>query len=191
MLSLGGKLYDNIWVATGRKVSAGTNPAYPESLPRIGADTWRCLACHGWDYKGSGGEPGRHKVGKAFPDLTGLAGTDPAVIAGRIIAPPHHLPDDVATDLVVEVPSLFAGLGQYGRNSLFDRGGKTDGDLAEGRNVYEGACTNCHHPDGRARLVGEFGDRSPWAGLRGAVRNRRRTRYSMAFQARTCRPLAF
>ncbi len=99
-------------------------------------------------------------AGKAFPSLTSLAGTDPAVIAKKIVAPPHQLPDDVAIDLVVEVLSLFISLGQYDRNSFLGSDGKADGDLAKGRDIYEGACMNCHRPDGRARLVGEFGDNS-------------------------------
>ncbi len=160
VLSLGGKLYDNIWVTTDTKPPSGTNPAYPESLPQIGTDTWRCVACHGWDYKGSDGELGRHKAGKAFPNLTGLAGTDPAIIAKKMAEAPHKLPDDVAIDLVVEVLSLFISLGQYERNSFFGGDGKADGDVVKGRDIYEGACMNCHRPDGKARLVGEFGDKS-------------------------------
>jgi len=72
-LAWGGLVYDKFWVTN----PDGTLPAPPATLPagtagtvaandswpvdnakKVGADTWRCVACHGWDYAGVDGQFG-------------------------------------------------------------------------------------------------------------------------------------
>ena len=160
VLSLGGKLYDNTWVATNQPLPDGANPAYPKSLATVPTDTWRCVSCHGWDYKGTDGALGKTSKESAFRSLTSLAGKEPEEIAKLIKAPPHRLPDGVNIDLVADVLSLFISLGQYDRDSFLDTTGNAKGDIVKGRDIFEGACMNCHRPDGRSQLTGEAGDRS-------------------------------
>lgn len=160
VISLGGKLYDDIWVTTGDKPPAGRHPAYPKSLPDIGSDSYRCPACHGWDYMGKDGHLAKAAEGVPFRSLRYLAGEDPQKIAELINAAPHILPKGNMPNLAVEILSLFISLGQYDHESFFDAKGKAKGDPARGRNIFEGACMTCHRPDGRAILTGEKGDRS-------------------------------
>ncbi len=160
VLSLGGKLYDNTWSTTNQPFPDGSNPAYPKSQSTVPTDTWRCVSCHGWDYQGTDGALGKVSKDKAFRSLTSLAGREPEEIAKLIKAPPHRLPDGVNIDLVADVLSLFISLGQYDRDSFFDATGKASGDVVKGRDIFEGACMNCHRPDGRSQLTGEAGDRS-------------------------------
>ncbi len=70
-LAWGGLIYDKFWATD----SDGTLPAPPASLPadpaggvvtnvswpatnvtQKGVNTWRCVACHGWDYVGAAGQ---------------------------------------------------------------------------------------------------------------------------------------
>ena len=55
MLSLGGKLYDDLWPILELPPPEGRNPAFADRAP-TDHDTWRCVSCHGWDYGGAGGE---------------------------------------------------------------------------------------------------------------------------------------
>lgn len=160
VLSLGGKMYDDIWVTTNQPFPDGANPAYPKSLATVPSATWRCVSCHGWDYKGNEGALGQTNKNAAFRSLTSLAGLEPEEIAKLIKAPPHRLPEGVNIDLMADVLSLFISLGQYDRDSFFDTMGKASGDVVLGRDIFEGACMNCHRPDGRSQLTGEPGDRS-------------------------------
>jgi thiosulfate dehydrogenase len=166
VISLGGKLYDDVWVTTGGKAPAGRHPAYPKSLPDIGSDSYRCPACHGWDYMGKDGHLGTAAAGVPFRSLRHLAGEDPQKIAELINAAPHILPQGNMPGLAVEILALFISLGQYDRPSFLDDTRTAKGDPARGRNIYEGACMTCHRPDGRAILTGERGDRSSlgWIG---------------------------
>lgn len=77
VISLGGKLYDDVWVTTGTTPPAGSHPAYPKTLPAIGSASYRCPACHGWDYMGKDGHLGTSAPGVPFRSLRHLAGEDP------------------------------------------------------------------------------------------------------------------
>ena len=56
LISLGGKLYDDLWTVTELAPPDGANPAYPANPDVEARDTWRCVSCHGWDYRGREGE---------------------------------------------------------------------------------------------------------------------------------------
>ena len=160
IVSLGGKLYDNLWTATATKPPAHRNPAFPPVPEVDDADTWRCVSCHGWDYKGIAGERavlGRHK---AFKDLRPLADKDPKAIADKIRNSHPDIPDKAIPDFVLEVLAIFISVGMYDRDALIDDTNRISGDRDRGRDIFEGACMNCHQPDGRMPLRGEAGDRS-------------------------------
>ena len=160
ILALGGKLYDDIWVMTGVPAPPGTHPAYPKSLPQIGPTSRRCVACHGWDYGGKNGERGKLGTDDAFVSLRPLAGQDPKLIEKRILAPPHDYPPEVMSEMTLSLLALFLSLGQFDQSLVVDAQGRGIGDPVRGRDIFEGACMNCHQPDGKAHLIGEHGDRS-------------------------------
>ena len=161
VLSLGGKLYDNLFTMTEAPNPEKTNPAYPDYLSSESLGTWRCVACHGWDYSGQEGERGRVAgKSKAFVSLRKLADSDPAAIAEKIKAPPHVYDLKALPENVVELLALFVSLGQYDRGAIISPDGKSKGTAKAGQLVFEGACANCHQLDGRAYLRGEKGDRS-------------------------------
>ncbi|NNF79726.1 MAG: hypothetical protein HKN05_17015 [Rhizobiales bacterium] len=46
-ISLGGKLYDNHWLVSGKQPPEDPNPLYPPEVKTTPANTWRCVSCHG------------------------------------------------------------------------------------------------------------------------------------------------
>jgi thiosulfate dehydrogenase len=159
MLSLGGKLYDDLWPILELPPPEGRNPAFADRAA-TDHDTWRCVSCHGWDYAGAGGERAGVAPRAAAASLVPLKGTDPAIVIEKIIAPPHPFPSDALPDLALFLLGAFISDGQYERSRILDEDGKARGDPDAGRAIFEGACINCHELDGRAFLKGEVGDPS-------------------------------
>jgi cytochrome c553 len=159
MLSLGGKLYDDLWPILELSPPAGRNPGFADESSND-YDTWRCVSCHGWDYYGAEGERAGTAPRTAAPSLIPLAGIDPAIIIERIIAPAHPFPSDALPDLAVFLLGAFISEGLYDRDRILDDGGGARGHPDAGRAIFEGACINCHELDGRAFLRGEVGDPS-------------------------------
>ena len=152
-IAYGGRLYDSWFETLGVEGPQARHPAYPSDGPMTGPDTWRCVACHGWDYRGSG-DPA--VAGKS---LLGLAGTPPRAIAAMVRAAPHgftgrQIPDDALASL-----AAFLSQGIHDRSGFLDGRGMSVGDAERGRAPYEGICASCHQIDGMAYISAEEGDR--------------------------------
>ncbi len=154
LVSLGGKLYDDLWRVLDQSPPPEANPGFPAGGLYSTRDSWRCVTCHGWDYSGV------EIDGKRFPGLTALRGVDPYVVAERIRDPRHPFPVGQVSDLTVTLLGLFISQGQYATSDFLDAGGSALGNPEAGQAIFEGACINCHQIDGRRFLNGERGDRS-------------------------------
>lgn len=163
LVSLGGKLYDDLWIVLDEAPPPDANPAFPAGGLYSTRDSWRCVTCHGWNY--SGAEVG----GKRFPSLTGLKGKAPEEIAARITDPKHPFPADKVSELSITLLAVFLSQGQYESREFIDAKGEALGDPEGGQAIFEGACINCHQIDGKRYLNGERGDKSS---LGWVVRNR-------------------
>lgn len=159
LLSLGGKIYDNLWIMMEESEPTSDNREFPARVSKE-LGTWRCVSCHGWDYRGSNGERGKHGISHEFTDLTRWAGEDISAIQKEIRDPPHIYDSNQLNDAAVELLSVFISAGQYPKDQILDAKGMSLGDPANGQAVFEGACMNCHDTDGRAYLRGEIGDKS-------------------------------
>ena len=53
LLSLGGKLYGDLWLVLDVEPPAEGNPAIPAEAAAAVRATWRCVTCHGWSYSGA------------------------------------------------------------------------------------------------------------------------------------------
>ncbi len=160
VLSIGGKLYDNLFTMTGQEPPKESNPSFPDYVSSKSLGTWRCVSCHGWDYSGADGERGATGKSAAFRNLRAMAGLDPKIIAAKIRSAPHSYSADVLPDFVVDILALFLSIGQYDRVVLLDEKRQSKGSAEAGQPIFEGACSNCHQLDGRAYLRGERGDKS-------------------------------
>ena len=160
VMSLGGKLFDDVFVMTETKAPSKPNPDYPNYIKPDGLGTWRCVACHGWDYRGQAGERGRHAKSLAFKSLAHLEGVEPADILKRFkVVHPSYF-GKILVNQAPEFLSMFLSGGQYVRGKLLDANNKGTGSAGAGQAIFEGACANCHQLDGMAFLRGEPGDKS-------------------------------
>jgi mono/diheme cytochrome c family protein/cytochrome c553 len=154
LLSLGGTLYDDVWAVLAEEPPQPRNPRVGPDLPIDDRASWRCVTCHGWDYAGA-------RIGNIrYPELRSLEGMDQEWIAERIRDPAHPYPGDQLPEMAVTLLAAFISLGQYDFSSFIDAAGLATGESEIGRDIFEGACTNCHQLDGRRFLRGEPGDRS-------------------------------
>ncbi|NNF78255.1 MAG: c-type cytochrome [Rhizobiales bacterium] len=160
VLSIGGKLYDNLFTMTGQEVPKTANPNFPDYVSSKSLGTWRCVSCHGWDYSGADGERGGTGKSLAFRSLRKMVGLDPKIVVTKFRSAPHGYDAEVLPDYVVDILALFLSVGQYDRDLLLDDKGASKGNAEAGQPIFEGACSNCHQLDGRAYLRGERGDKS-------------------------------
>lgn len=118
-----------------------------------GVDTWRCVSCHGWDYKGADGAFRSGPNFTGFPgiyDSRGIEFSEFQALMDGSANPDHNFSAYLnATDV--------ASLGLFIQNGLIDDNEFIDpvslkvlgGDLQQGNELYTSACASCHGDDGR------------------------------------------
>lgn len=150
-LAAGGRIYDTWWDALDRKKPDGTNPSYPATGKRTGATTWRCVECHGWDYKG---KDGLYRAGERFTGIKGIRnarGHSTEQLVATIRAAPHNYTPEMIRDDEVKRLAAFIQSGQHDADLYIDReSGKVRGDAARGAALFQTQCAACHGYDGRA-----------------------------------------
>jgi len=157
----GGQLWDEWWTVNQAPEPSGTHPLYPPGGQQSGSITFRCMECHGWDYKGKDGWYG------SGPHYTGIRG-----VYGSTMSPAEMF------DLVKLASGPNGhGFGAYGLNDVdiwdlveFMQTRVIDtaeyitpaaqflGDPEYGQIHYEQdgtiACVQCHGFDGTMRNFG-------------------------------------
>jgi hypothetical protein len=170
-IARGGRLYDS-WFAEVRKAPPGTNHrAYPRIGKRVGAVTWRCKECHGWDYKGAEGNynSGAHYTGiKGIQDLAGAKPYQVLAILGDENHGFNRMEELSQSDL--RDLANFVTKGQVEMDRYIEAiGGKAKGDAGRQRSYYQNICANCHGRDGlKMRSVPPLGwvaTHNPWEAL--------------------------
>jgi mono/diheme cytochrome c family protein len=147
----GGRIYDNWWDALDRKKPETTHPAYPESGRRSGANTWRCVECHGWDYNGKDGLYGAGDRYTGIKGIRGAAGRDVNRITALLRTKPHGYSSDMITDEELRRVAVFVSRGQDNADRYIDlKTGNVKGDIKRGAGLFQTTCAACHGFDGRA-----------------------------------------
>lgn len=165
----GGRLYDDWQGVTGNR-QALSHPAYPRKaryadVPRL---TWRCIECHGPDYKGNEGQyaTGPHATG--IKGIRGMAGADPAQIL-TILTNRTHRYGAVLKYRDLEDLANFVSHGQVDMDAVVDRQtGLARGDAKRGEPYYQTICLGCHGARGSytaKRVLGRRAKRDPWQAL--------------------------
>jgi thiosulfate dehydrogenase len=155
-LAAGGRIYDTWWDALDRKKPSGTNPAYPTTGKRTGATTWRCVECHGWDYKG---KDGLYRDGERYTGIKGIRaaeGRDVKAIARALRVEPHNYTSEMISDEELARVAAFVARGQHEVDRFIDA--KTNRALGDGRRgaaLFQTTCAACHGFDGRALNWGD------------------------------------
>lgn len=158
VISLGGKLYDNHWLQSERRPPSERYPDYPDEMDISASDTWRCVACHGWDYSGADGHLGQQSASPVFVSLRNSAGKPAQQISAVLKSGIHREITKILQPDQLEALSVFVSVGQHDiTHALSD--GKATGSPKRGKDIYEGACVSCHQQDGKAYIQGEPGDK--------------------------------
>lgn len=148
LISLGGKIYDNLWAMSEKPPPAERNPDYPADPTVSNADTWRCVTCHGWDYAGAEIMNSRDGQPARMPGLRDLVAVGPTTLRERFgSAHPAHV-GDLVVGLSMELLLLFLSAGQRELESLLPSKSVTIERLGRGQDVFEGVCMSCHNPLG-------------------------------------------
>jgi thiosulfate dehydrogenase len=185
----GAILYDRWYSALGQQAPEGDMPIWDRQSTnsRSGPDTWRCVECHGWDYKGSQGayNSGSHFTG--FPNISALV---PNLPEQEIVdhlkgsKDPAHDFSSYMDDASLGKLALFLKFGLIDDDLFIDDVSMTviGGDLEHGKALYEQVCANCHGMDGKLivfrtegvdEYLGTVASRDPWRFLH-------RTRFGVA-----------
>ncbi|RME49857.1 MAG: hypothetical protein D6790_21970 [Caldilineae bacterium] len=152
----GARLYDKWWGETGGNAPAVDQPlwALQTSNKRSGADTWRCKECHGWDYQGKDGAyaSGSHATG--FPGIFDAQSksTEELVAALTGQVNPDHDFSAFLTEQDLADMAAFIHEGFVREQDYLDYASKAPlaADVENGKILFQGACAECHGPDGRS-----------------------------------------
>ena len=144
LLSYGGRLYDRWWAVLLRDPPEGSHPSYPQDGREDGQDSWRCVTCHGWDYRGAG--------------LAQARGGDPKAVVARLRDDTHRFTPELIPERAATALALFVTEGQPPPGAAYDPAtGRFDGDAERGRSIFQNVCAICHDFDGGAWIGGEEG----------------------------------
>lgn len=185
----GAELYDRWYAYLGVNPPSGDMPIWSRQTTnsRSGAETWRCVECHGWDYKGVEGAyaSGSHLTG--FPNVMKLA----AGLSLEDIVSHLHGSKDPAHDFSKYMDDTsLRRLAEFLKAGTIDDSQYIDpislqprnANIEHGRQLFTGICTTCHGDDGRKIVfrsegidesLGSIANRDPWRFLH-------RTRFGVA-----------
>ncbi len=150
----GARLYDTWWEVTGAAGPAADHPLWGLQAvrpTRSGADTWRCVVCHGWDYRGRAGPASSGNEVVGFDGVYGVSGQSVEEILSVLRGgrnPDHNFSGVLGQDdLLALVAFLQRGMVDMSRYIHDD--GTAIGDAVRGQASYESICRPCHGQDGR------------------------------------------
>ena len=166
LLAYGGRIYDTWWASVLTDPPESTHPAYPPTGRYRGADTWRCVECHGWDYRGKDGVYGAGRHATGIKGISGMAGANPAAIAMIVRDDTHRYTPAMIPDDALNALALFVSKGQLSTDRLIDPLTRAvRGDREHGRQVFQNLCAICHGYTGEAWITGEDDDLRTLAGV--------------------------
>jgi len=185
----GALLYDKWYAALGVSAPEGNMPiwARQDTNSRSGAETWRCVECHGWDYKGYQGAyaSGSHFTG--FPSVRSMAeplSVEDIVSHLKGSKDPAHDFSAYLDEAAMTQVAQFLKFGLINDDDYIDDVSLRvkNGDVVHGQSIYDGTCAACHGSDGKQivfrtegvdEYLGTIANRDPWRFLH-------RTRFGVA-----------
>jgi len=184
----GGQFYDKWWLGNVTNEPTGNHPlwATQNTNGAQGAETWRCVECHGWDYKGDLGD---FRVGSphytGFPGILAAANKSAADVYcairdGEGINSLHkfnaaNTNNVVNQDVLLRLTKFITAKNDNAMKdpALFiGNNGIALGDSQLGAAVYSGraTCIDCHGADGKNNVpagtsLGDVAIDNPWEAL--------------------------
>lgn len=138
----GGRLYDNWIKELDEYPPEQMHPAYPQTGTKAISisESWRCVTCHGWDYKGQ--------------DALGIKGIDGQAGAGKdaiiaILKDKIHGYDEMLSDASLSDLASFVSEGQIPMDDFIDPAtGKAKGNPDNQDILFSTVCVTCHGGSG-------------------------------------------
>lgn len=174
---VGGRIYDNWIIALDAPLPAENHPLWDSQdfNQRSGVITWRCVECHGWDYKGFEGAYGsysNHYTG--FPGLDSAVGASQEQVIqwldGTFNLDHNFLQYTSITDL--NDLAAFLRTQQVDSSLMINPStGASLGNRENGQAIYFDSCEACHGLAGNAMnfgnaaapvYLGDFAVGNPW-----------------------------
>lgn len=159
-IARGGRLYSDWMIELDEKTPQKGNPAYlgakqsEEEITR----SWRCVTCHGWDYKGV----------KPVKGILGMAGKDPASIT-RILRDEKHVYHAYMEKEDLLDLARFISVGLVDMDKMIDpETTKAKGEPLSQRAFFDTVCAMCHGADGQSLpgvSLGRFAVKEPYLTL--------------------------
>lgn len=155
----GGRLYDD-WLILGQRLPEGDHPLWnsQETNRRRGGATWRCVECHGWDYKGVDGAYGSfsdHYTG--FRGVQGVIGASHNEVVAWLDGtrnPAHDFYIYIGEAAMFDL-AAFLRTQQANVDLMIDPAtGLALGNVERGHSWYTLACLDCHGEQGDAINLG-------------------------------------
>ena len=145
----GGRLYDNWSVESRERTPNQPNPAFKTKQVRVAAaDSWRCVECHGWDYKGNHGVAG----------IRARQNTDPAAIAA-VLKDANHGYQELLHESDRADLANFIAYGQVDMQKLVESARRTKAATGVSAKFFATACAACHGFDGASlRAIPPLGE---------------------------------
>jgi cytochrome c553 len=173
----GGRIYNNWMLALDLSPPAGEHPLWQDqdTNPRSGVVTWRCVECHGWDYKGADGsydQDSSHYTG--FPGVGNSIGTSHEDVLAWLDGTnnPEHNFLFYTTSVALEDVIAFIRTQQIDMDLMIDPNtGGSLGDWEQGATIYSESCLACHGISGakvnfgsqaNPLFVGDLAEAEPW-----------------------------
>lgn len=150
----GARLYDNWPALLGVQPPAGNMPVWAtqSTNTRSGADTWRCVSCHGWDYQGKDGafRSGNNYTG--FPGVFQSQSDIVGVISGSVDS--QHDFSAYLAPADIDALKAFIAAGTIDDNQYIDLVSRKvlNGNLDNGKAKFDATCSKCHGEDGTAMV---------------------------------------
>ena len=176
----GARIYDNWILALDLLPPEGNHPLWDnqDTNTRSGVITWRCVECHGWDYKGVDGAYGpysNHYTG--FTSLRNAVGASQDQVIAWLngsMNPEHNFLSYTNFTALNDL-AAFLRTRQIDTDLIIEpNNGVVLGDRRVGRNIYIDICTSCHGDNGEQinfgnaqnpLYLGDMAVADPWQSL--------------------------
>jgi hypothetical protein len=173
----GAQLYDNWLVVTQSDAPSGNHPIWSRQTDntRSGEDTWLCVSCHGWDYQG---KDGAYRSGTNYTGFPGVfQPISKSEIEFRAILQgqddQEHNFSTYLSNGDLDALIVFLQDGVIDDNVFIDPVSLKvlNGDLDNGKRLYDTGCASCHGADGQmisfryegqTIVLGTLAEQDPW-----------------------------
>jgi mono/diheme cytochrome c family protein len=170
----GGALYAAWDIVLGVELPDSNHPLWYVDEP-VNRNSWRCVACHGWDYGGWETPPaGESQEGVVYPGVFSMMGESEEEIIAWLDGsndPDHDFSNYLSQENMQDL-SAFLATSLIPSELYVEEGtGRVRGTALAGEELYKEKCRECHGSDG-ARInfgsaeypafLGNLAKANPW-----------------------------